>query len=315
MVAIVMVRRNYYLLTMSAIQILLRGSIDYAGLFPPAGLDMGPAVANYAKYRAGSAAWALGRFVVPVSRLAEFESHLAQRPGEPWRLSVLAGPDLPADLSRVAAFNRRHSKSSTSVVADAIEIKAASENRIAEVLGLVPEDLQAYIEIPIDADPTSLVAVMGRLGGRAKVRTGGVTADAFPATTDLIRFLHVCVRAGVALKATAGLHHPVRAEYRLTYEPGSPCGTMFGFLNLFLAVAFLRAGMSEALAARVLEEGSPEAFQADGTGISWRNHRVDLPLLHQVREDGIISFGSCSFTEPIQDLESLHLIASPGLRA
>ena len=301
---------------MSAIQTLLRGSIDYAGLFPPAGLAMGTAVANYAKYRAGPAAWALGRFIVPVSRLAEFESVASRGPGGPWRLGVLAGADLHADLISVAEFNRRHSRDGAAdIVADVIEVKADSERRIAEILRLVPQDLQPYIEIPTDADPTALVAAIGRLGGRAKVRTGGITPEAFPPTADLLRFLQACIRAGVALKATAGLHHPVRAEYRLTYASDSPCGAMFGFLNLFLAVAFLRAGLSEALAARLLEEGNPETFQADAAGISWRHHRVDLPLLHQVRKDGIISFGSCSFTEPIQDLESLHLIESPARRA
>lgn len=301
---------------MSAIQTLLRGSIDYAGLFPPAGLDMAPAVANYAKYRAGPAAWALGRFIVPVSRLLEFEANLPTDTRGPWRLGVLAGADLPADLTQVAEFNLRHaSTGGTHALADVIEVKADFESRIAEILRLVPADLQAYIEIPVDTDPAVLVAAIGRQGGRAKVRTGGVTREAFPATADLLRFLQVCSRAGVPLKATAGLHHPVRAEYPLTYSPDSPRGTMLGFLNLFLAVAFLRAGMSEALVARVLEEGSAEAFQADATGISWRDHRVDVSLLRQVRSDGIISFGSCSFTEPIQDLESLHLVESPAHRA
>ena len=47
--------------------------VDYAGLFPPAGLDMRAAVGNYARYAAGPWAWALGRFIVPVSRLEELE--------------------------------------------------------------------------------------------------------------------------------------------------------------------------------------------------------------------------------------------------
>ncbi|HEX7337957.1 MAG TPA: hypothetical protein VF252_12190 [Gemmatimonadales bacterium] len=301
---------------MSAIQTLLRGSIDYAGLFPPAGLPMAPAVVNYAKYRAGPAAWALGRFIVPVSRLVEFEANLPPDTPGPWRLGVLAGTELPADLNQVAEFNLRHaSRRGTHVLADVLEVKADSESRIAEILRLVPADLQAFIEIPVHPDPADLVAAIGREGGRAKVRTGGVTPEAFPDTAQLLRFLQACRRSGVPLKATAGLHHPVRAEYPLTYSPDSPRGTMFGFLNLFLAVAFLRAGMSEALVARVLEEGSAEVFQADATGISWRDHRVDVALLRQVRSDGIISFGSCSFTEPIQDLESLHLIETPAHRA
>jgi hypothetical protein len=298
---------------MSAIHTLLRGSIDYAGLFPPAGLDMATAMTNYARYRAGPSAWALGRFIVPVSRLPELEAHESRLPrnpaSQPWRLGVLAGPDLAADLMQIGEFNRRHSEPDrAAITADTVEVKATSESGIAEIMRLMPRSLQGYIEIPIEDDPYPLIAAIRRLGGRAKVRTGGVTPDAFPSTIDLLRFLQCCARAGVPFKATAGLHHPLRAEYRLTYAPDSPCGTMFGFLNLFVTVAFLRAGMNENEAGRVLEEGSPEAFQADHSGISWRNHRLDLESLSAVREDGIISFGSCSFTEPIQDLESLHLL-------
>ena len=118
---------------------------------------------------------------------------------------------------------------------------------------------------PSTATRRSLAAVR-RLGGRAKVRTGGVTRDAFPTTSDLIRFLRRCVRAGLPFKATAGLHHPLRAEYRLTYAPDSPAGVMFGFLNLFLATAFLRAGMEETEAARLLEERSPTPSRSMKTG-------------------------------------------------
>ena len=87
---------------------------------------------------------------------------------------------------------------------------------------------------------------------------------------------------------------------------------MFGFLNLMLAVAFFRSGMEEVEVARLLEEGEPDAFQADDSGISWRNRRLDLKALSDARRLGMISFGSCSFTEPIADLESLHLLA-PGV--
>ena len=305
---------------MNAIQTLLRGSIDYAGLFPPAGLDMATAATNYERYRAGPNAWALGRFIVPVSRLPELEAVGSQLPhnpgGHPWRLGVLAGAELAADLTQIGEFNRRHSEPGRPVItADTVEVKAASENDIAEIIRLMPRGLQTYIEIPRESDPYPLIAAMGELGGRAKVRTGGVTPDAFPSTRDLLRFLHGCVRAGVPFKATAGLHHPLRAEYGLTYAPDSPRGTMFGFLNLFLTVAFLRAGMNETEASLVLEEGSPEAFQADRSGISWRKHRLDLQSLRALREDGIISFGSCSFTEPIQDLEALHLLEPRTQRA
>jgi hypothetical protein len=300
---------------MRAIRTLLTDSIDYAGLFPPAGLDMVTAVKNYDHYRTEPASWALGRFVVPANRLGEFEAAAARslpdnRTGQPWRLALLAGPDLAADLEMTTAFNRRHSET---FLADTIEVKASSVGGIEETMHRIPRSLQAYIEVPIDRDPRELLAAIGSLGGRAKVRTGGVTRDAFPATNDLVRFLRGCVEAGLPFKATAGLHHPWRAEYHLTYAPDSPVGLMFGFLNLFLATAFLRAGMAEADAARLLEEASPEAFQIDQDGVAWKSHRLDLKALSDARRVGIVSFGSCSFTEPIGDLEALQLL-DPGVR-
>jgi hypothetical protein len=199
-------------------------------------------------------------------------------------------------------------------MADSFEVKATSDSAIEQILSRVPAGVQAYIEIPIDRDPSALITTIGRLGGRAKVRTGGVTQDAFPATADLVRFIHHCIEAGVPFKATAGLHHPLRAEYRLTYAPDSPRGVMFGFLNLFLTVAFLRGGMNEPEAAGVLEERSPDAFETDDSGISWRGRRLDLAALENARL-GLTSFGSCSFTEPISELESLHLLGSRAQQA
>ena len=304
---------------MSAIRILLRNSIDYAGLFPPAGLAMAAAVDNYHRYRAGEAAWALGRFILPANRLAEFEQaaaeHLSRTPaGGPWLLGVLAGPDLAGDLEQVAEFNHRHTDTDAARI-DTLEAKASSGDAVQDTMHQMPSDLQAYLEIPIDRDPTGLIATIGRMGGRAKVRTGGVTDDGFPPTSSLLRFLQSCVRARVPFKATAGLHHPLRAEYRLTYAADSPTGTMFGFLNLFLAAAFLRAGMEEREAGCVLEEGSPQAFQFDQRGVGWRDHRIGQDALRRARQDVVVSFGSCSFVEPIEELQALNLLEPSILQA
>ena len=86
------------------------------------------------------------------------------------------------------------------------------------MLAMLPEGVTAYFELPIDADPAPLAG--GR--GRAKVRTGGLTPEAFPAPADLARFLYRCAKARVPFKATAGLHHPIRSMQRCTYEPDSP---------------------------------------------------------------------------------------------
>ena len=130
----------------------------------------------------------------------------------------------------------------------------------------------------------------------------------FPSSEDLARFLAACVRESVAFKATAGLHHALRGAYPLTYAPDSARGTMYGFLNVFLAAAFLRAGESEAMARALLEEREAAALQFDQSGVTWRGHRLSTEQLEHSRDGAIQSFGSCSFREPLDDLQSLGLL-------
>ena len=295
---------------MKALHMLLRKSIDYAGLFPPAALDLSPAVTNYAGYLAGPDAWALGRFVVPAMQLPELAQALPDyaEQTERWHLAALAGRDVARDLDAIAAFN----EIGGAAMVDAFELKAGSPGEVATRGRLVPDQLQAYIEIPVDRDPAPLVAAIAGVGRWAKVRTGGVTRDAFPSPGNLIQFIAACVEHSVPFKATAGLHHPLRAEYRLTYEPDSERGTMFGFLNLFLAAAFLGAGMDRKQAVMLLEERSLEAFQMDAGQISWSGARLSGEAIRRAREEVIHSFGSCSFTEPLSELQDLHLL-QPGV--
>ena len=292
------------------LRLLLAGAVDYAGLFPPAGLDMAAAVREYAAHRAGPDAWALGRFVVPTSRLAELERETDARaprsPAEPWRLSALLGADTAEELNALDRFNRRHGVPSAapgaaSLAVDVVEAKADSVEAIDRLLDAMPTWAEAYVEIPLNTDPAPLVAAIALHGARAKARTGGVTPDAFPEPADLLRFLRACTAAAVPFKATAGLHHPLRAEYRLTYAPDSPRGTMFGFLNLFLAAAFLRQGMSDPDALQLLEERSADAFRFGPDAINWRGHHLDRAAIETARSRAIIAFGSCSFDEPVSE--------------
>ena len=86
-----------------SLRLLVDSLVDYAGLFPPSKLPMDEAVSNYAKYRASADSWMLGRFIVPVSRLSEFEKaasdHLPRdRDDDPWPISALVGPDADTDI-------------------------------------------------------------------------------------------------------------------------------------------------------------------------------------------------------------------------
>ncbi|MHB8839090.1 MAG: hypothetical protein ACYC7F_09090 [Gemmatimonadaceae bacterium] len=284
-----------------SLRAVLTGRIDYAGLFPPAALSMADAVANYAAYRDSPDGWALARFVVPVVRLEEFEA--AAEPhlhGAPWRLSVLAQAS-EADV--IGAFNARMEGLA---LADTVESRAAS---VDDVHALTPlaSIATVYVELPVHEDPERLIAAVASRGLRAKIRTGGVTADAFPTPAQVARFLAACARHGVMLKATAGLHHPLRGDYALTYAANTPRGTMFGYLNVFLAASFARQGMAEADLVPLLELRDASALQFSDEGVTWRGQLLSSATLAADRAGFAVSFGSCSFREPLDDLSALPL--------
>src|SRR5260370_40868899 len=91
--------------------VLLRDLIDYAGLFPPASLAMASSVANYDTYSQSEWNWILGRFIVPVARLGEFEEAFAGWPTPSpgtgfasWRLFRLLGSDPGGDVAYTLVF-------------------------------------------------------------------------------------------------------------------------------------------------------------------------------------------------------------------
>lgn len=296
-----------------SLRALLSDAIDYAGLFPPAKLDMRAAVTNFARYVHGRDAWALGRFVVPASRLAEFRDarrSLGSDTGSgttPWRLSVLLGADVESDLATIDTFIRDHSAPGT---IDCVEgrLGPGGADGAARIKARLPNDLPLFLEVSSDADPGDSLRVIRDAGAFAKIRTGGVTADMFPTPSEVARFIARCAEAGVAFKATAGLHHPIRARYRLTYEPDSPTGTMYGFLNVFMAAALQRDGASSEDVLGALETERIDELHFADRGVRWRDHRLDTSALRQARNTFVRSIGSCSFEEPLHDLRELALV-------
>ena len=302
--------------TVDAAGALLRDLIDYAGLFPPASLAMAASLANYDAYSRSRWNWILGRFIVPVSRLDEFEVEFAELPASvhgtgftSWRLSVLLGSDPLADVARIREFNARlaGSKSGRRAAVESVEVKVSSAEEVRRLSGIIPSELVCYFEVPLSSCGGCIAAIAG-CGRRAKIRTGGETADKFPAPESVIEFIRLCAAANVPFKATAGLHHPLRSVHHFTYQSESPSGMMHGFVNVFLAAAFLRAGMETSIAVQLLEEQSAPAIHFDFDEVGWRQHRLNRHEIATARQGFAVSFGSCSFTEPIDDLRSLHLL-------
>ena len=140
------------------------------------------------------------------------------------------------------------------------------------------------------------ISELAKRGLRGKIRTGGVTPDAFPSAQSIAQFIRECRNHQVAFKATAGLHHPLRCVKPLTYESNAPTGTMHGFVNVFMAAA---------IPDRAEEVLLDREFSFDDDGVTWRDVHVTTEEIARMRRTFAISFGSCSFEEPIADLKEL----------
>lgn len=300
------------LITEPAPRVLLDGIVDYAGLFPPAGLSITEAVRNFARYRGGEGGWMLGRFVCPIAQFDAFadvaDPLLPRDAGAlPWRLAAVGTGDHADDAAAIARVNEQHrwSWDECSAIVDVIETRAPSVDEISRIHQAFAADTVVYVELPLAQDPAPFVAQLAQTGRRAKMRTGGVTADAFPEAERIVAFMQACLDAGVPFKATAGLHHAVAGSYPLTYEADALRAPMYGYLNVFLAAGLLMAKAPAEDALAMLAETDPSSIQFTADAVSWRAHALDRQRLAQLRERGLISFGSCSFVEPLTEVRAL----------
>jgi hypothetical protein len=287
-----------------ALHALLEGIVDYAGLFPPANLSLEKALQNYSEYRAGPHAWMLGRFIVQALRLPDVAGLLPRlvRNESLWKISALI-KDFDSDMELVAKFNRESGKFAT---VDSVELAPELCRKVEMVPSGVFHEYFIYFEIPLDASVERLHEIAQK-GARAKARTGGVRPEAIPPASALASFLVNCVSTRTQFKATAGLHHPVRSQRPLTYEPHAAKGKMHGFLNLMIAMGFALSGEPVDLIRDVLSDEDASSFSLSDVEARWKQKMVPVASLQKNREL-FVSFGSCSFDEPIEGLISLGWI-------
>ena len=283
---------------------------------------MAPAVANYARYVRSDEQWQLARFIVPAARLADFEvaampfwnEHGTEHDNE-WPISALVGENIEADLTAIHAFNERHAAAQRAQI-DSIECKLSTPEDAARVAQLIPANIAAYLEFAelqpparnqfLDAISAADATSKGTL--RAKIRTGGVKAEMIPPPADVLGFIAACAERKLAFKATAGLHHAAAGSYPLTYEPNAACGSMHGFLNLFVAAGLLWHGLDAAQVTSVFTEQDASGCLFTDIGLSWKGWSLTTEQIAEVRGNFAIAFGSCSFEEPLADLKSLGLV-------
>jgi len=281
---------------MTAIQTLLAGFFDYAGLYPPASLSLRSAANNYLDYASGKHAPFLGRFIINADRLKELRSiagdHLRQ-----FKLSVI--------LPNVDSFAAVSHEISNGMSIEAVEIKYSDPKTLEQTANAIPQSVAGYIEIPLDANAITALDPISRTGLRAKIRMGGVSAEAFPTPPAVIQMLSALAKIRLPFKATAGLHHPIRSTQPLTYNPRSATSTMHGFVNLCCAAAALYFGGNDHDAENILNGQDPSAFTVSENSIGWRHLTWSGDQLAMLRRDFFTGVGSCSFEEPVHDLEAL----------
>lgn len=237
---------------MTALRQLLTNIVDYAGLFPPAGLPLPQVINNYARYLDNENRWMLSRVIIPAMKLPEFvdqynqlsqswETDTAQTP---WKISALIpainAPDggFTAAIETISQFNQNCSFAQV----DTVEGKLPTPDLAASTCEQIPDQLAAFLEIPF-ADPEPGIQAIRhaqRSNAFGKIRTGGMTPDLIPSAECVARFIETSANHNLGFKATAGLHHPLRGEFGLTYEPDTDRDVMHGFINVFLAACLAR---------------------------------------------------------------------------
>jgi hypothetical protein len=308
----------------ASLRALLERSIDYAGMFPPCSLEIEPALKNQAEYVRSPDGWMLSTFVLRVAQLEAAAKNLSEFDHKhPLRVSAL-GPktentrDFIAALKTVTDAIRSFQTQHVDLVSVAqlemlLPINNASPARtdlkgLNEARSAIGDlRLQAFWEAPVDAAEETIDLLAGHNSKTKaaafgyKLRTGGVTADAFPSSIQIARALTAAAKHHVPIKFTAGLHHPVR-QFRDEVQT-----KMHGFLNVLGAgVLAAEHHWDEQQTVAMLEDEDAAAFSFHDTVFAWREWEVTMDRI-KARRKLVTSFGSCSFDEPREDLRALGL--------
>jgi len=296
----------------ASLRALLTHAIDYAGLFPPAELDLEPALQNQACYLRSAEHWMLGAFILPVAQFEAARPYLRQfTPEHPLRISALGPKTAKANAFREAletvagAIKGLLAEHKDAVMIEQFEMPLPpgpvqdSLGTARAILGDLA--LNIFWEAAADDASATIEALAGG-GAGFKLRTGGVTAEAFPSREQIARALVATVRHQVPIKFTAGLHHPVRLFHESVQTK------MHGFLNVLGAgVLAAEHRWSEKQTQEMLAEEKAAAFFFDEETFAWRDWKIGNAQI-MARRRLVTSLGSCSFDEPRDDLRALALL-------
>jgi len=308
---------NIPLMPAASLRALLNQAIDYAGMFPPCDLPLEPALRNGASYVRSPEAWILNGFVLPVGQFNAATKFVSQfDPSHLLRVAALGPKTTDAAgfldaLENAGAAVRLYSRSDVNLMSVSHlemflpdDVDSASFKTASTIVG----DLPVFWEAPPERAEQTIALIAGHKFHEDtttfgyKLRTGGVTADAFPTSAQIARALVAAATHQLPIKFTAGLHHPIR-QFRDEVKT-----KMHGFLNVLGAAVLAAEHQWDAdQAVTMLEDEDPHSFSFTDDFFAWRDWKIDTERL-RYRRKFVKSFGSCSFDEPRDDLRALGFL-------
>jgi len=289
-----------------AIYEFMYGIIDYAGLFPPAEHNLEEAITNYNKYLHSPDSWILSKFIIPASLLNSVPPALNEKilTANGSYSVIISNTE---DIESIIKYKNIYKKTFIS----ALEIKPNVNldnlsNKIKFIKNEVNKDIEIYFESNTNPDRRLIEQIkeLRKNGMNAgyKLRTGGVTQDAFPSPEIVASVIKLCAENKIPFKATAGLHHP------FTHFSSDMNTGMYGFINIFSAGMFaIKYNPDEKELTDIITDENPGNFFFEDN-LKRGDYELSSEEIRHIRRDYFISFGSCSFDEPREDLRKLKLL-------
>jgi hypothetical protein len=287
--------------------------VDYAGLFPPASLDMADAVEGYRAARTSRARWVAGRFLCPASRLEELAGVLMNTftaGEEPWEIGVIFDCGQGEGASAAQTFHAEMQPAAIVASAEArpIDRTTVEITSLIGALSSIQTDVVPFVEVlpprPFDEQIGAVAAALKdvRLVGGVKIRCGGATPSMFPDPITVASFIQDATNSRLPFKATAGLHKPIR-HYDAVLGVWQ-----HGFVNLLVAAAAAEAGHGVDTLTDIIADADQDSFSISAAFVTWRDLSIPGPAVRRVRTHGFVAYGSCDFFEPIEELEALSFL-------
>jgi len=280
----------------TATGLLFSRLVDDASMFPPGDLPLSDAVPAHRDHRQAPYADLVGTFVCTDRQLADVARRARETGTGPVGVSVVVTGGA-GGIEPVVKYGDR----SDDVEVAGVEIRLRDEDdlsrnalRVVRMCDSCMDSESAFVEIGMEGGWERALDVIADAGYAAKLRTGGLEADLFPGAAQVAEFIEACLDREVQFKCTAGLHNAVRHTAPDTgFEH-------HGFLNVLLATRASLDGAPADEVAAVLEN-------RDGADLARQAAALDEPQAKGVRR-WFTSFGSCSISEPVEDLTGLGLV-------